>query len=103
MITKHTVLGIIAASGLAWRVADPAGSYAHLYKLSTLVTEFVAGSPLVSRVLSLVLLDQFNGVLIGIVFTALIQLFVLLIRRFTNLMKSVVLPRKHGENNHVPS
>lgn len=72
MLGKHFLLGGLACALLGWRMADPKGSYAALYDVSHFLTEAVAGHEVLTRAISLVLVDQFNGLMLGVAATAFI-------------------------------
>jgi hypothetical protein len=74
MLEKHFLLGGLATGLLGWRMADPKGSYAALYDASHYLTEAVAGQELLTRFISLVLVDQFNGLMLGVAVTAFFYL-----------------------------
>lgn len=70
MLGKNFLLGALATAILGWRMVDPKGSYATLYDASHYLTDFVAGQEVLTRFISLVLVDQFNGVMLGVAVTA---------------------------------
>ena len=67
MIGRHFILGGLATGGLGWRMFDPKGSYAALYDISHWMTELVSGYEALTRFISLIFVDQFNGLMLGIV------------------------------------
>ena len=81
MLGKHVLLGGLATGLLGWRMADPKGSYAALYDASHYLTEALAGQELLTRFISLVLVDQFNGLMLGIAVTAFLYLCLSVIRQ----------------------
>lgn len=74
MTARNLIIVGAAGTGLGWRVADPVGSYAALYEASHFLTELLAGNDLISRAVGLILVDQFNGLMIGIMIGALLSL-----------------------------
>ena len=70
MLGKHFLLGGLATALLGWRMVDPKGSYAALYDVSHYLTDAVAGYEVLTRLISLVLVDQFNGLMLGVAVTA---------------------------------
>lgn len=74
MLGKHFLLGGLATALLSWRMADPKGSYAALYDVSHSLTDLVAGQEVLTRFISLVLVDQFNGLMLGVAVTAFFYL-----------------------------
>lgn len=74
MLGRHVLLGGLATAGLGWRMVDPKGSYAALYDTSHFLTEFLSGYEVLARFLSLVLVDQFNGLMLGIAVGTLLHL-----------------------------
>lgn len=74
MLGRHLLLGGAAIGALGWRMADPKGSYAALYDTSHYLTDALAGYDLISRFVSLVLVDQFNGLMMGIAISTLLYL-----------------------------
>jgi len=81
MLGKHFLLGALACGLLGWRMADPKGSYAALYDTSHYLTEAVAGHEVLTRLISLVLVDQFNGLMLGIAVTAFFYLGLSVLRQ----------------------
>jgi len=74
MIGRHVILGGLAATGLSWRIYDPKGSYAVLYDASHTLTDLVSGYEALTRFISLILVDQFNGLMLGIVVGTLLHM-----------------------------
>lgn len=74
MLGKNFLIGGLATALLVWRMADPKGSYAALYDVSHSLTEAVAGYELLTRFISLVLVDQFNGLMLGVAVTAFLYM-----------------------------
>ena len=70
MLGKHFLLGSLATAILGWRMVDPKGSYAALYDASHYLTDYVAGYEVLTRFISIVLVDQFNGLMLGVAVTA---------------------------------
>lgn len=76
----RTVLGVVACAVYVWRVQDPKGSYAAFYDatdwLTTAVSSlFVADGAVTGflrNAINLILVDQVDGFLIGIVFVSLL-------------------------------
>ncbi len=81
MLGKHFLLGGLATAILGWRMYDPKGSYAALYDASHYLTDFVAGYEVLTRLVSLVLVDQFNGLMLGVAVTAFLYMGLSAIRR----------------------
>lgn len=81
MLGKHMVLGGLATALLGWRMLDPKGSYAALYDMSHSLTDAVAGYEVLTRFISIVLVDQFNGLMMGIAVTAFIYVILSVLRR----------------------
>jgi|GEM_PF-3874765 len=81
----RTAIGVIACLLYIWRVYDPKGSYAAFYDVANGLTGWlVAGDGVMAalrNVISLILLDQAEGFLLGIVFLSLIQAPVWAVRR----------------------
>ncbi len=81
----RTAVGLIACGLYAWRVYDPKGSYAVFYDASNwlagwlLTGDGLAG--LLRNLVNLILLDQAEGFLLGIVFLSLLQAPVWAVRR----------------------
>jgi hypothetical protein len=73
----RTTLGILACGLYAWRVYDPKGSYAVFYDVSNWLTGWLLTGDglagLLRNLVNLVLLDQAEGFLLGIVFLSLLQ------------------------------
>ena len=74
MLGRQFLLGGAALAALGWRMADPKGSYAALYDTSHYLTDLVAGYDVLARFISLVLVDQFNGLMLGIALSTLLYL-----------------------------
>lgn len=74
MLGKHFLLGGLATALLGWRMIDPKGSYAALYDASHYLTDAVAGYEVLTRFISLVLVDQFNGLMLGVAVTAFLYM-----------------------------
>ncbi|MEM9475274.1 MAG: hypothetical protein AAGA71_08265 [Pseudomonadota bacterium] len=74
MIGRHLILGGFATGGLGWRMYDPKGSYATLFDISHWMTELVSGYEVLTRFISLILVDQFNGLMLGIVIGTVLHL-----------------------------
>jgi len=74
MLGKNVLIGGGATALLIWRMVDPKGSYAALYDASHTLTDAFAGYELVSRFISLVLVDQFNGLMLGVAVTAFLYM-----------------------------
>lgn len=74
MIGRYFILGGLATGGLGWRMYDPKGSYAALYDISHWMTELVSGYEALTRFISLILVDQFNGLMLGIVIGTLLHM-----------------------------
>ena len=76
----RTTLGVVACAVYVWRVQDPKGSYVAFYDatdwLTTAVSSlFVADGALTGflrNAINLILVDQVDGFLIGIVFVSLL-------------------------------
>ncbi|MCB9928530.1 MAG: hypothetical protein H6844_03815 [Alphaproteobacteria bacterium] len=73
----RAVVGLIACALYAWRVSDPKASYAAFYDASNWLTGWLldaGGLAGVARnVVNLVLVDQAEGFLLGIVFLSVLQ------------------------------
>ncbi|MEO0917301.1 MAG: hypothetical protein AAFY31_10020, partial [Pseudomonadota bacterium] len=74
MLGKHFLLGGLATAVLSWRMIDPKGSYAALYDISHSLTDSLAGYEVLTRFVSLVLVDQFNGLMLGVAVTAFLYM-----------------------------
>lgn len=74
MLGRHLILGGTAFGALSWRLWDPKGSYAALYDASHAMTDWLAGYEVLSRLVSLILVDQFNGLMMGIAASTLLYL-----------------------------
>ena len=74
----RAVLGAIASVLYGWRIYDPKGSYAAFYDASNWLTGQVLAEggawSVVRNIVNLVLLDQADGFLLGIVFLSIISL-----------------------------
>ena len=81
MLGRHFLLGGLATAILGWRIYDPKGSYAALYDLSHYLTDWLAGYEVLTRLVSLVLVDQFNGLMLGVAATAFAYLGLSALRR----------------------
>ncbi|MEO1538004.1 MAG: hypothetical protein AAFR73_09760 [Pseudomonadota bacterium] len=81
MLGKNFLIGGLATAVLTWRMVDPKGSYAALYDISHGLTESVAGYEVLTRFISLVLVDQFNGLMLGVAVTAFLYMALGGIRR----------------------
>ena len=81
MLGKHFLLGGLATAVLGWRMYDPKGSYAALYDASHFLTDYIAGYEVLTRFVSLVLVDQFNGLMLGVAVTAFLYLGLGAVRR----------------------
>lgn len=74
MLGKHFLLGGMASALLVWRMIDPKGSYAALYDASHHLTDVFAGYEVLTRFISLVMVDQFNGLMLGVAVTAFLYM-----------------------------
>lgn len=81
MLGKNFLIGGAATALLVWRLVDPKGSYAVLYDLSHQAAGYVSGYEVLTRFVSLVLLDQFNGLMLGVAMTALLYMMLSSLRR----------------------
>ncbi|MCG6883551.1 MAG: hypothetical protein LJE62_07330 [Silicimonas sp.] len=81
MLGKHFLLGGLATAILGWRIYDPKGSYAALYDVSHYLTDSLAGYEILTRLVSLVLVDQFNGLMLGVAATAFVYMSLGALRR----------------------
>ncbi len=96
MLGKHAVLGGLATALLGWRLADPKGSYAALYDASHYLTDAVAGYEVLARFISLVLVDQFNGLMLGVAVTAFFYVALGAVRR------AATWPMRYRKRTRVP-
>lgn len=96
MLGKNFLLGTGAIGILAWRLIDPKGSYATLFDISHLLTEAFAGYEVITRLVSMVLVDQFNGLVLGIAFTAFLYAALGAIRQ------AATWPLRYRRRMHVP-
>lgn len=85
MLSRQFLLGGAALAALGWRMADPKGSYAALYDISHYLTEMVAGYDVLARFISIVLVDQFNGLMLGVALMALLYMLVGSVKRVAGL------------------
>ena len=76
MVSKHTVLGVTAALALYWRASDPIESYAALFSVTNWLTNIFMDHELLSNSLNMLLLDQFNGILIGLVLASILHIVI---------------------------
>jgi len=83
-------------AALSWRMVDPKGSYAALYDASHYMTEMVAGYDVLARFISIVLVDQFNGLMLGIALTALLYM------ALGSLKQVMRLPFRLGRKREFP-
>jgi len=74
MLGRQFLLGGAALAALGWRMVDPKGSYATLYDTSHYLTELLAGYDVIARFVSLVLVDQFNGLMLGVALSTLLYI-----------------------------
>lgn len=81
MIRSHIILGVAACGGLAWRVHDPIGSYTNLFEAVRWLLQTASASELVAKSVSLVLVDQINGILIGLVLASLAHIMISIVKR----------------------
>lgn len=81
MLGKNFLIGGLATALLGWRMIDPKGSYAALYDASHYLTDAVAGYEVLTRFISLVLVDQFNGLMLGVAVTAFLYMVLGAVRR----------------------
>ena len=96
MLGKNVLIGGIATACLAWRMADPKGSYATLYDISHMLTDTVAGYEMLTRLISLVLVDQFNGLMLGVAVTAFLYM------ALGGLRRAATWPMRYRERTRVP-
>ena len=96
MLGKNVLIGGIATALLGWRMADPKGSYAALYDASHMLTDAVAGYEILTRFVSLILVDQFNGVMLGVAVTAFLYMALGGVRRVASW------PLRYRERTRVP-
>ncbi len=96
MLGKHFLLGGLATALLAWRMVDPKGSYATLYDASHYLTDSVAGYEVLTRFISLVLVDQFNGLMLGVAVTAFLYM------GLSGLRRAASWPLRYRERTRVP-
>lgn len=81
MIRSHIILGVAACGGLAWRVHDPIGSYTNLFEAVRWLLQTASASELVAKSVSLVLVDQINGILIGLVLASFAHIMISIVKR----------------------
>lgn len=96
MLGKNFLIGGFATALLAWRMVDPKGSYATLYDLSHHAADYVSGYEVLTRLVSIVLLDQFNGLMLGVATTAFLYMVLGSMRR------AVGWPLRVRARNQVP-
>jgi hypothetical protein len=96
MLGKHAILGSVATALLGWRLVDPKGSYAALYDVSHYLTDAIAGYEVLTRFISLVLVDQFNGLMLGIAVTAFIYVALGAVRQ------AATWPMRYRNRTRVP-
>ena len=84
MLGKHFLLGSLATATLGWRIWDPKGSYAVLYDASHYLADMVAGYEVLTRFISLVLVDQFNGLMMGVAVTAFFYFLVNVVKQLAS-------------------
>ncbi|MEL7149828.1 MAG: hypothetical protein AAGK71_03795 [Pseudomonadota bacterium] len=96
MLGKNFLIGGIATALLGWRMVDPKGSYAALYDASHMLTDAVAGYEILTRLISLVLVDQFNGLMLGVAVTAFLYMALGGIRRVASW------PMRYRARTRVP-
>ena len=81
----RTVLGVIACLLYTWRVYDPKGAYAAFYDASNWLTGWLLDggglTGVLRNIVNLVLVDQAEGFLLGLVFFAALSGPVWLVRR----------------------
>ncbi|MGY9055022.1 MAG: hypothetical protein ACKVGZ_05355 [Alphaproteobacteria bacterium] len=72
------VFGVLAAGIYGWRIDDPKGSYIFFYDTADWLTNFLLAPDGISGVfrnlINLILLDQVDGFLLGVLFFSLISL-----------------------------
>ena len=96
MLGKHFLLGGLATALLGWRMIDPKGSYAALYDASHYLTDAVAGYEVLTRLISLVLVDQFNGLMLGVAATAFLYM------ALSCLRQAAGWPMRYRARSRVP-
>ncbi|MEM7717742.1 MAG: hypothetical protein AAF222_00935 [Pseudomonadota bacterium] len=96
MLGKHFLLGGLATALLSWRMIDPKGSYAALYDVSHSVTDSLAGYEILSRFISLILVDQFNGLMLGVAVTAFLYMMA------SGIRNAASWPLRYRERVRVP-
>lgn len=96
MLSRHFLLGGAALALLGWRIWDPKGSYATLYDASHVLTEPIAGYEFLTRFVSIVLVDQFNGLMLGVAVTAFLYF------AMSSLNSLVQWPFARRRKNRVP-
>lgn len=96
MLGKHALLGGLATALLAWRMVDPKGSYAALYDASHYMTDAFAGYEVLTRFISLVLVDQFNGLMLGVAVTAFFYVALSAVRQ------AATWPMRYRHRTRVP-
>ena len=79
MKTANTVLGLVAALALCWRIFDPTGSYAFLFDVVSWAADTFTSSGLLINSISMLLLDQLNGILIGLCLTSIVRFICLVV------------------------
>lgn len=96
MLGKHFLFGGLATALLSWRLIDPKGSYAALYDVSHSLTDGLAGYEVLSRFISLVLVDQFNGLMLGVAVTAFLYMLL------NGIRNAVRWPMRYRARARVP-
>ena len=94
MIGRHIILGSMASGALGWRLYDPKGSYAVLYDVSHWLTDLVSGYEILTRFIGLILVDQFNGLMLGILLGLVLHGAMDGLRRLITLPMRVVRRRR---------
>lgn len=111
MTKSHIILGAAACSGLAWRVHDPIGSYTTLFEAARRPLQTVSASELAAKSISLLLVDQINGILIGLILASIIHLVVWVLKklmtaiwnRMVSLLFRLRISRLFGSPNSQPT
>ncbi|MEM7509001.1 MAG: hypothetical protein AAF415_19940 [Pseudomonadota bacterium] len=99
----RTAIGVSALGLYGWRVADPKGSYAAFYDAADWATGFLIGSEgamgWVKNLVTLILVDQTDGFLLGMAFMALLSVLFWPVRAGGRWCLHRLKPRERNETS----
>ncbi|WP_411892551.1 hypothetical protein [Yoonia sp. SDW83-1] len=78
MARTQVFMLLVAIAAAIWRLNDPTGSYGTLLEISKFLTRIFSEKDLIRTGIGMLLVDQFNGFIVGIFAASILPVCVLL-------------------------